>query len=138
MVRRNGVDSTQAAGRTAYSPHISPGNLYAEAITRRAELYSMQRVRIGGKCIIYCQYADDMTLIADKKEDLTNLLVIIKGNNEVVEVVDSYIFMSSKIDSSDSCDGEIRRRLVLGKPTMANLGKIWKDKDVTIGTKKYS
>ena len=52
-----------------------------------------------------------------------------------VKIVESLIFLGSKIDVSGGCEGGINRRLSLGRTAMPGLTKIWKDKDVTIQTK---
>ncbi|XP_023235101.1 uncharacterized protein LOC111634534, partial [Centruroides sculpturatus] len=57
-------------------------------------------------------------------------------DGERIEVVESYILLGSKIERNGSCEGEIRRRINLGRTAMANLTKIMKDKDISIHTKK--
>ena len=52
------------------------------------------------------------------------------------EVVESLIFMGSKIAVSGECRGEMNRWLALGRTAMSGLTKIWKDKDVTKQTKR--
>ena len=45
---------------------------------------------------------------------------------EKVEVVTDFLFFSSKITADGDCTHEIRRRLLLGKKTMANLDSVLK------------
>ena len=53
----------------------------------------------------------------------------IKGEN--VEVVTGFLFLGSKITADGDCSHEIRRRLLLGKKAMKNLGRGLKSRDIT-------
>ena len=53
-----------------------------------------------------------------------------------VEMVESFIFLGSKIEVSRGWGGEMNRRLALGRSAMSELTTIWKDKDVTKQTKR--
>ena len=44
--------------------------------------------------------------------------------------------MGSVIEREGKCDLEIKRRVAIGKTIMNGLEKIWKDKHVSIDTKK--
>ena len=41
----------------------------------------------------------------------------------------------SKITADDNCSHEIKRRLLLGRKVMTNLGSILKSRDITLSTK---
>ena len=51
------------------------------------------------------------------------------------ETVTDFIFLSSKITADGVCSHEIKRRLVLGRKVMTNLGSILKSRDITLPTK---
>ena len=58
-------------------------NLYTEHIMRNARLDDLQAgIKISGKNIKNLRYADDTTLIAKSKEELKNLLMRVKEENE--------------------------------------------------------
>ena len=54
------------------------------------------------------------------------------GNNEIVT---DFIFLGSKITVDHDCGHEIKRCLILGRKTMANLDSILKSRDITLPTK---
>ena len=45
------------------------------------------------------------------------------------------IFLGSKITADGDCSHEIKRRLLLGRKVMTNLGSILKSRDITLATK---
>ena len=52
------------------------------------------------------------------------------------ETVADFIFLGSKITADgDDCSHEIKRRLLLGRNVMPNLGSILKSRDITLSTK---
>ena len=55
-------------------------------------------------------------------------------DGETVETVRFY-FLGSKITADGDCSHEIKRRLLLGRKVMANLGSILKSRDITLSTK---
>ena len=59
-----------------------------------------------------------------------------KIDGETVETV-SDLFLSSKITADGDCSHEIKRRLLLGRKAMINLGSILKSRDITWPTKVY-
>ena len=60
-------------------------NLYAEYIMRNAGLDEAQDgMKIAGRNINNLRYADDNTLMAESKEELKNLLMNVKEENEKV------------------------------------------------------
>ena len=52
-----------------------------------------------------------------------------------METVTNFIFWGSKITADGVCSLEIKRRLLLGRKVMTNLGSILKSKDITLLTK---
>ena len=56
-------------------------------------------------------------------------------NGETVETVSDFIFWGSKITADGDCSHEIKRRLLLGRKVMTNLGSIFKSRDITLPTK---
>ena len=49
--------------------------------------------------------------------------------------VSDFIFGGSKITADGDCSHEIKRRLLLGRKVMTNLGSIFKSRDITLPTK---
>ena len=56
-------------------------------------------------------------------------------DGETMETVTDFILGSSKITADSDCSHEIKRRLLLRKKAMTNLGSILKSRDVTLPTK---
>ena len=52
-----------------------------------------------------------------------------------VETVTDFICGGSKITADGDCSHEIKRRLLLGRKAMINLGSILKNRDITLSTK---
>ena len=46
-----------------------------------------------------------------------------------------FIFQGSKITADGDCSHEIKRRLLLGRKVMTNLGSIFKSRDITLPRK---
>ena len=46
-----------------------------------------------------------------------------------------FLFLGSKITADGDCSHEIRRRLLLGRKAMTNLGSVLKSRDITLPTK---
>ena len=58
-------------------------NLYAEYILRNAELDESQAgIKIAGENINNIRYVDDITLMAESKEELKSLLIRVKEESE--------------------------------------------------------
>ena len=47
----------------------------------------------------------------------------------------SFIFLGSKITTDGDCSHEMKRRLLLARKVMTNLGSIFKSRDITLLTK---
>ena len=119
-------------------------------------------IKIAGRNINNLRYADDTTLMAERKEELKSLLMKVKKESEKValkgsiqkfeimasgpitswqidgetmETVSDFIFRGSKITTDGDCNQEIKRRLLLGKKVMTNLDTIFKSRDITLPTK---
>ena len=106
-------------------------------------------IKIAGRNNL--RYADDITLMAESKEELRSLLMkeesekvglklnIQKTNimasgpitlwqtdGETMETVRDFIFLGSKTTADGDCSHEIKRHLLLGRKVMTNLGSILK------------
>ena len=57
-------------------------------------------------------------------------------DGEEIELVTSSTFLGSEVEKEGNCDREIKRRTSIGKATMIGLEKLWRDKQVSINTKK--
>ena len=118
-------------------------NLYAEYIMRNAGLEETQAgIKISGRNINNLRYADDITLMAESKEELESLLMKVKEESEIVglklniqktkimasdpitswqideeimETVTDFILGDPKITADGDCSHEIKRCLLLGK-----------------------
>ena len=118
--------------------------------------------KIARKNINNLRNADDTTLMAESKEELTSLLMKVKEESEKVglklniqktrimesspiiswkidgetmERVTDLIFLGSKITADDDCSHEIKRGLLLGRKAMTNLDSRLKSRDITLMTK---
>ena len=58
-------------------------------------------------------------------------------DGETMETVIEFIFLGSKISADGDCSHEIKRRLLLGRKTMTNLGKILKCRNITLPAKVH-
>ena len=55
-------------------------------------------------------------------------------DGETMETVTNFIFLGSKITADGDCSYEIKRRLLLGRKTIANLDSVLKSRDITLPT----
>ena len=105
-------------------------------------------IKISGRNINYLRYADDTTLMAERKEELRSLLMRVKEESEnsglkfniqktkimayssitswqtkgeKVEAVTDFLFLGSKITADCGRSYEIKRCLLLGRKAMPNL-----------------
>ena len=105
---------------------------------------------------------DDTTLMAESEEELKNLLMKVKEENEkvglklniqktkimasgpitswqidgvTVETVRDVILGGSKITSDGDCSHEIKKLLLLARKAMTNLDSILKSRDITFANK---
>ena len=58
-------------------------------------------------------------------------------DGETVETVADFIFGGSKITADGDCSCAIKRRLLLGRKVMTNLGSVIKSRDITLSTKVH-
>ena len=58
-----------------------------------------------------------------------------KIDGETVEIVSDFIFWGSKITADGDCSHEIKRRLLVERKVMTNLGSVLKNRDITLPTK---
>ena len=56
-------------------------------------------------------------------------------DGETVETVSDFVLLGSKITEDGDCSHEIRRRLLLGRKVMTNIGSTLKSRDITLLTK---
>ena len=118
-------------------------------------------IKIARRNINNLRYADDTTLMAES-EELKSLLMKVKEerekvglklniqktkimasghitscqiDGETVETVSDFIFLGSRITADGDCSHEIKRRLLLGRKVMTNLGSILKSRDITLSKK---
>ena len=145
---------------------LSPSlfNLYSESIFCKANLEDFEGFKIAGRNITNLRYADDTTLLAETEEELRRLTNRIKETSErfglklnikktkimtnqgmvefklhdrvIIEVVDHFDFLGSRIDVNWSCQSEVRKRLALGRKAVVSLKRLWKDSDLTLSTKR--
>ena len=54
-----------------------------------------------------------------------------------METMADFIFLSSRITADGDCSHEIKRRLLLGRKAMTNVGSILKSRDITLPTKVH-
>ena len=116
-------------------------------------------IKIARRNINNLRYADDTTLMAESEEELKSLLMKVKEESEQIglklniqktkimasgpitswqidgETVSNFNFLGCKITSDGDCSHEIKRRLLLGRKPMTNLGSMFKSKDNTLSTK---
>ena len=52
-----------------------------------------------------------------------------------METMSDFVLGGSKITADGDCSHEIKRRLLLGRKVMTNLGSILKSRDITLPTK---
>ena len=117
---------------------------------------------IKNEIINKLRYADDITPMAESKEELKSLLMKVKEKSEkaglklniqktkimatcpitswqidgkTVETVTDFIFLGSKITADGDCSHKIKRRLLPGRKAMTNLDSILKSRDIILPTK---
>ena len=56
-------------------------------------------------------------------------------DGETVETVADFILGGSKITADDDCNHEIKKRLLLGRKFITNLGSMLRSRDITLSTK---
>ena len=132
---------------------------------RNAGLDELQTgIKMGRRSINHLGYVGDTALMEESKEELKNLLMRVKEENEkaslklnikktkimapspitswqieggIVGAVTNFLCLGSKITVDGDCSHEIRRHLFLGRKAMTNLDSVLKSKDITLPTKVY-
>ena len=61
---------------------------------------------------------------------------IIVNNNEIIENVKEFVYLGALITNNYDDTKEIRRRLCIARSVMVSVTNIWKDKSISITTKK--
>ena len=56
-------------------------------------------------------------------------------DGETMEAVTDFIFLGSRITADGDCSHEIRRRLLFGRKTMADLESVLKSRDINLSAK---
>ena len=116
-------------------------------------------IKIARRNINNLRYTDDTKLMAESEEELKNLLMKVKVENEKVglklniqkmkimasgpitsweidgETVSDFIFWGSKIIADGDCSHEIKRCLLFGRKVMTNLDSILKSRDIALPIK---
>ena len=70
----------------------------------------------------------------------SGLIISWQIDRKTVETVTDFIFLGSKITADGDCSHEIKRRLLLGRKAMTNLGSILKSRDIAskgLSTQSY-
>ena len=125
---------------------------------------SQAGIKTAGRNINNLKYADDITLMAESKEELKSLLMRVKEESEKaglklnvqktkimasgpitswqidgekVETVTDFIFLGSEITVKGDCSHEIKRCLLLGRKAITNLDGVLKSRDITLLTKVH-
>ena len=127
---------------------------------QNARLHEAQAgIKISRRNINNFRYADDITLMAESKEELKRLLMKVKEESEKVglklniqktkimasgpitswqidgETVTEFIWGGSKITADGDCSHEIKKHLLFGRKAMTNLNGILKSRGMTLSTK---
>ena len=115
------------------------------------------RIKIAGRNINNLRYADAITLMAEREEEVKSFLMKMKKESEkvglklniqkmkimasgpitswqidgeIVDTVSDFIFGGFKITADGDCSHEIKRRLLFGRKVMTNLDSILKSRDI--------
>ena len=124
---------------------------------RNASLDEAQtRIKISGRNTNNLRYAYNTTLMAESKEELKSLLMKVKEESEKTglklniqktktmafgpitawqidgETVGDYFFGFQNQCRWGDCSHEIKRRFLLGKKAMTNLGSVLNRRDITL------
>ena len=131
---------------------------------RNARLEAQAGIKIARRNSNNLRYAYDTTLMAESKEEIKSLLIMMKEerekaslkfniqktkimasgpitswqiDGETTEAVTDFIYLGSKIIADGDCSHEIKRCLLLGKKAMTSLDSILKSRDITLPTKVH-
>ena len=145
------------------SPYLF--NLLLEAIMQWALRDNDSGVRVDGQLVSNLRFADDSDLITksvDQLQDLTDRVndsskkfglevnvqktktmtigknkeqLTIKLGHDVLEQVDEFIYLGGLVSEDAQSTADIKRRTGLASAVTGQLNKIWRSKNVTVGTK---
>ena len=76
-----------------------------------------------------------LSVVIKKKKARICSLHFMANRRGKVEAVTHFTFSGSKIPADGDCSREIKRHLLLGRKTMANLDSILESRDITLSTK---
>ena len=77
----------------------------------------------------------DLKLNIQKMKIMASIPITSKKiDGETVETVADFILGSSKITADGDCGHEIKKRLLLGRKVITNLGSILKSRDITLSS----
>ena len=138
-------------------------NLYAEYIVWNAGLDDSQAgIKIVRRTINNLRYTDDVTLMAESKEELKSFFMKVKEESEkaglklniqktkimasglitswqideeTMETVADFIFLGSKITVVGDCSHKIKRCSLFERKPMTHLDRVVKSRDITLSTK---
>jgi hypothetical protein len=142
------------------SPYLF--NMYSEYIVRKVGFEDNIGLKIGGRTINNLRYADDTTILVEKRAVMETLLKKLKEESEIaglslnlkktkivttgtlndfvldgteIEMTSYHTFLGFIITRDGYDNKEINRRLSIGRTAMAKLEKMMKDRDITKATK---
>ena len=119
-------------------------------------------IKTAGRNSNNLRYADDTTLMAERKEELKSHLMKVKEESkkaglklniqktkimasspitswridgETMETVTDFIFLGSEITADGDCRHEIKRCLLFRRKAMENIDSIVKSRDITLADK---
>ena len=122
-------------------------------------------IMIARRNINSFRYGDDITLMAEIKEELKSLLKRVKEESEkvglklnihkmkimasgpitswqidgeIMETMRNFILGGYKITVDSDCGHEIKRRLLVGRKAMTNLDSMLKSRDITLPSYGFS
>ena len=137
-------------------------NFYAEYIMQNTGLDEAQAgIKTARRNINNLRYADDITLMAESKEELKSLLMKLKEESEKAGLkfniqktkiiasgpitsweidgeameTETLFFLGFEITADGNCRCEIKRRLLLRRKAMTNLDSILRSRIITLPTK---
>ena len=132
--------------------------------SKSCKMLDWMKYKLESRNISNLRYTDDITLMAEREEELKSLLMKVKEKSEkaglklnikkskikasgpitswqidgeTVETVTDFIVLDSKITADGDCSHEIKRLLLLGRKAMNNLDSILKSRDITLPTKVH-
>ncbi|XP_063613942.1 uncharacterized protein LOC134787155 [Penaeus indicus] len=100
------------------SPHLF--NLYSENVMRNALEGFIGNDTIGGRTMTNLRYADDVVLIT----------------NSLSKLQDHFTYLGAVFTNNCNDTLEIKRRIAIAKSATVSLTKTWKDKGISLFTKK--